>query len=180
MNRNRKTRQFARLFEFAATRVGNGVCRPSESIGSSCVLGDDRWAGTYGVSADYIALTHCSVEYIALEDIRVSSAELHGTTLAVRGRKLCAAVACALSFVIAGFDVHESFWRFLVALAAPTLLLKRVRTSGLRLLIFNSFHLISRISSLKPSLEYIQYIFVFAPTTLLKSSNRDYLVFSLC
>ncbi len=37
------------------------------------MLGDDRWAGTYGVSADYIALTHCSVEYIALEDILVSS-----------------------------------------------------------------------------------------------------------
>ncbi len=37
------------------------------------MLGDDRWAGTYGVSADYIALTHCSVEFIALEDIHVSS-----------------------------------------------------------------------------------------------------------
>jgi hypothetical protein len=47
-----------------------------ESIGSSCILGDDRWAGTYGVSADYIALTHCSVEYIALDEILVSSVTL--------------------------------------------------------------------------------------------------------
>jgi hypothetical protein len=45
----------------------------SESIGSSCVLGDDRWAGSYGVSADYIAVTHCSAEFIPLEEINVSS-----------------------------------------------------------------------------------------------------------
>ena len=45
----------------------------SESIGSSCVLGDGRWAGSYGVDADYIALTHCSVEFIPLDAINVSS-----------------------------------------------------------------------------------------------------------
>ncbi len=35
------------------------------------MLGDERWAGTYGVSADYIALTHCAVEFISLEEIQV-------------------------------------------------------------------------------------------------------------
>ena len=35
------------------------------------MLGDERWAGIYGVSADYIALTHCAVEYISLDEIMV-------------------------------------------------------------------------------------------------------------
>jgi hypothetical protein len=45
----------------------------SESIGSSCVVGDDRWAGAYGVSADFIALSHCSAEFIPLAAIEVCS-----------------------------------------------------------------------------------------------------------
>ena len=34
-------------------------------------MGDERWAGIYGVSADYIALTHCAVEYISFDEIMV-------------------------------------------------------------------------------------------------------------
>ena len=43
----------------------------SEPIGSSSVIGDTRWAGDYGVNADYIAVTHCSAEFIPLEEILV-------------------------------------------------------------------------------------------------------------
>ncbi len=35
------------------------------------VVGDTRWAGTFGVSADYVAKTHCSVEVIGSKDIEV-------------------------------------------------------------------------------------------------------------
>ena len=44
-----------------------------DSIGSSCVVGDSRWAGTYGVKADFVAKSHCSVEFIPLEAINVWS-----------------------------------------------------------------------------------------------------------
>jgi hypothetical protein len=43
----------------------------SESIGSSSVIGDSRWAGDYGVDADFIAVTHCSAEFIPLQEILV-------------------------------------------------------------------------------------------------------------
>lgn len=42
-----------------------------DSIGSSCIVGDKRWAGTFGVDADFIARGHCSVEFIKIEDIEV-------------------------------------------------------------------------------------------------------------
>jgi hypothetical protein len=45
----------------------------SESIGSSSVIGDNRWAGDYGVDADLIAVTHCSAEFIPLEEILVQT-----------------------------------------------------------------------------------------------------------
>ena len=35
------------------------------------VVGDLRWAGAYGVNADFVARTHCSVEFISTEDIMV-------------------------------------------------------------------------------------------------------------
>ena len=35
------------------------------------MVGDHRWAGTYGVEADLLARSHCSVEIITLEDIQV-------------------------------------------------------------------------------------------------------------
>ena len=43
-----------------------------DSIGSSSVIGDKRWAGTYGVDADFVAKTHCSVEFISTETVDVS------------------------------------------------------------------------------------------------------------
>jgi len=43
-----------------------------ESIGSSCVVGDFRWAGAFGVSADFVALSHCSAEFIPLEAIQTT------------------------------------------------------------------------------------------------------------
>jgi hypothetical protein len=45
----------------------------SEPIGSSTVIGDCRWAGDYGVDADYIAMTHCSTEFIPLDEIQVQN-----------------------------------------------------------------------------------------------------------
>ncbi len=42
-----------------------------DSIGSSSIVGDKRWAGTFGVDADFIARGHCSVEFIKIEDIEV-------------------------------------------------------------------------------------------------------------
>ena len=37
--------------------VGSG----SDVIGEAGLLEDERWAGLYGVDADYIALRHCTV-----------------------------------------------------------------------------------------------------------------------
>ncbi len=44
-------------------------CR--DSIGDSTISGDLRWGGTLGVSVDFVARSHCSVEFIPLEDIQV-------------------------------------------------------------------------------------------------------------
>ena len=35
------------------------------------MAGDSRWAGSYGVNVDFVARSHCSVAFIALEDIQV-------------------------------------------------------------------------------------------------------------
>jgi hypothetical protein len=40
-------------------------------LGGGTVVGDMRWTGTYGVSVDLIARTHCSVEVIKYEDVLV-------------------------------------------------------------------------------------------------------------
>ncbi len=45
------------------------ACR--DSLGGSVVVGDKRWAGAYGVQADFVAMSHCSVEIIRTEDIMV-------------------------------------------------------------------------------------------------------------
>ena len=62
-----------------------------DSIGSSCVVGDNRWAGTFGVQADFIAKSHCSVEYIAKDDILVRRPGTHPLRLSRRrsARSLC-------------------------------------------------------------------------------------------
>ncbi len=43
-----------------------------DSLGGCTVVGDMRWTGACGVQADVVARTHCSVEIIKTEDIRVS------------------------------------------------------------------------------------------------------------
>jgi hypothetical protein len=40
-------------------------------VGGGTVVGDRRWTGTFGVSVDLIARTHCSVEIIKCEDVLV-------------------------------------------------------------------------------------------------------------
>ncbi len=42
-----------------------------DSIGGASVVGDYRWAGAFGVQADFVARSHCSVEIIKTEDIMV-------------------------------------------------------------------------------------------------------------
>jgi hypothetical protein len=43
-----------------------------DTIGDSAIIGDDRWAGTFGVEADFVATTHCSVAFISTQDIQVT------------------------------------------------------------------------------------------------------------
>jgi len=35
------------------------------------VIGDHRWAGMFGVQADFIAKSHCSVEFIPTDEVNV-------------------------------------------------------------------------------------------------------------
>ena len=43
-----------------------------DSIGDSTISGDLRWAGFLGVNVDFVARSHCAVEFISLEDMKVS------------------------------------------------------------------------------------------------------------
>jgi hypothetical protein len=43
------------------------------SIGDNAVLGDPRWAGAYGVDADYVADQNCKICVFLTEDIRVAA-----------------------------------------------------------------------------------------------------------
>ncbi len=40
-------------------------------IGSDVVVGDTRWAGAWGLRADFIAKTTCSVLFVSAEDVKV-------------------------------------------------------------------------------------------------------------
>ncbi len=42
-----------------------------DSIGDSAIAGDLRWAGSYGVNVDFVAKSHCAVETILIEDMKV-------------------------------------------------------------------------------------------------------------
>jgi hypothetical protein len=46
---------------------------PRDCLGGGTVAGDLRWCGAYGVQADFIARSHCSVEVISTADIQVGS-----------------------------------------------------------------------------------------------------------
>ena len=41
-------------------------------IGDSAIIGDTRWAGTYGIKADFVATTHCSVAFVETEKTQAS------------------------------------------------------------------------------------------------------------
>ncbi len=47
-----------------------------EGIGDASVIGDPRWAGGYGVRADFIAMENCHIAYIKTSDILVLSVSL--------------------------------------------------------------------------------------------------------
>ncbi len=40
-------------------------------IGSDVVIGDTRWAGAWGMSADFIAKTTCSILFVSVGDVMV-------------------------------------------------------------------------------------------------------------
>ena len=43
----------------------------SDVIGSDVVIGDSRWAGAWGLRADFIAKTTCSVLFVSVGDVMV-------------------------------------------------------------------------------------------------------------
>ncbi len=46
------------------------ACR--DCIGDCVLAGDLRWAGTFGVNLDFVARSHCSVDFISIEDMQVN------------------------------------------------------------------------------------------------------------
>ena len=42
-----------------------------DCFGDTAVVGDMRWTGKFGISADLVARDHCSVEFIRTDDIKV-------------------------------------------------------------------------------------------------------------
>ena len=40
-------------------------------MGDCCIAGDSRWGGAFGVSVDLVALSHCAVQIIKMEDLLV-------------------------------------------------------------------------------------------------------------
>jgi hypothetical protein len=60
-----KTSSYFCLISFFA----NYFCR--DCIGDCVLAGDVRWAGTFGVNLDFVARSHCSVDFVATDDIKV-------------------------------------------------------------------------------------------------------------
>ncbi len=65
-------------FQRVSLRAGCGLkpslrslVRRRDVIGSDTVIGDDRWAGAWGVRADFIAKTVCSAIFLPSEDVHV-------------------------------------------------------------------------------------------------------------
>eukprot|EP00291_Cryptomonas_curvata_P030917 CAMPEP_0172211178 /NCGR_PEP_ID=MMETSP1050-20130122/36254_1 /TAXON_ID=233186 /ORGANISM="Cryptomonas curvata, Strain CCAP979/52" /LENGTH=372 /DNA_ID=CAMNT_0012891593 /DNA_START=340 /DNA_END=1458 /DNA_ORIENTATION=+ len=46
------------------------VFERGDSFGDTSIVGDTRWAGKYGIQADFVAVSHCSVEIIPIRDIK--------------------------------------------------------------------------------------------------------------
>jgi hypothetical protein len=42
-----------------------------DCVGDCCIAGDSRWGGAFGVSVDLVALSHCAVQIIQMEDLLV-------------------------------------------------------------------------------------------------------------
>ena len=50
--------------------------RGRASIGNNSILGDIRWAGYYGVDADYIASDNCKICSFLASDVKVCGLDL--------------------------------------------------------------------------------------------------------
>jgi hypothetical protein len=53
----------------ACTHFNCLICR--DVIGSDVVIGDTRWAGAWGLRADFIAKTTCSILFVSASDVMV-------------------------------------------------------------------------------------------------------------
>jgi hypothetical protein len=67
--------------------VAFGLFWIRDSFGDSAISGDLRWAGSYGVNVDFVARSHCAVEFILVEDMEVCVKMIESQTV-------CATDAC--------------------------------------------------------------------------------------
>jgi hypothetical protein len=66
----KKTQNYIRPYTSVCGYVAL-MCYYRDCIGDSSLAGDQRWAGTFGVNLDFVARSHCSVEFISLENMQV-------------------------------------------------------------------------------------------------------------
>jgi hypothetical protein len=57
--------------QFDLKQLINNPLSCRDCIGDCVLTGDNRWAGTFGVNLDFVARSHCSVEFIPTEDMQV-------------------------------------------------------------------------------------------------------------
>ncbi len=88
------------------------LCPHRDTIGDSAIIGDYRWAGTFGVQADFVATTHCSVAFISTQDIQVTVS-----------RGICINVQCSPCWL---YSIDNRYW----AAYLGDLIFKRVFFSG--------------------------------------------------
>ena len=59
-------------FDFAAvSQISLIFVLQRDVFGDTSILGDPRWAGSYGIEADFIAGEQCSIGRISTADIQV-------------------------------------------------------------------------------------------------------------
>jgi hypothetical protein len=75
--------QFSTLAYKGAEYDPNG----RDVIGSDVVIGDMRWAGAWGLRADFIAKTTCSILYVSLKDVMVIDSLTHPLTHITKRKK---------------------------------------------------------------------------------------------
>jgi hypothetical protein len=44
-----------------------------DCFGGGTLVNDLRWAGSYGIQADFVAMSHCSIDIIKTSDIQVTA-----------------------------------------------------------------------------------------------------------